>query len=295
VERVECVPNFSDGRDAATAAALRAALDSVPGARLLDWHADRDHNRSVGTVLGHPEAVAEAAFRAVAEALRRIDLNRHQGVHPRIGAADVCPFVPLEPTDMPACVALARAFGERVAADLSLPVYLYGEAARDPARSALPAVRRGGFEGLREAIGTDPARAPDHGPRAVHPTGGALAVGAREFLIAFNVELDSQDLGAARAIAREVRASSGGLPGIRALGLELRETGRVQVSCNVCRPREVGLVRLFEAIETGARARGLALHGSELVGMAPPWALDAAIAERVGLRGFDADRMCLPL
>lgn len=292
--RVECVPNFSDGRDPAVAAALRAALDAVPGARLLDWHADPDHNRSVGTILGRPAAVSEAAFRAVAEAVRRIDLNRHEGVHPRMGAADVCPFVPLDPDDRPACLALAHAFGERVARELDLPVFYYGEAARDPSRSALPDVRRGGFERLRESIATDPRRAPDVGPRAVHPTAGALAVGVRDFLVAFNVDLASSDLDAARAIARKVRASSGGLAGIRALGLELRAAGRVQVSCNVCRPREVGLVTLFEAIEREASARGLAIHGSELVGMAPAWALDARIAARVALRGFDAARMCLP-
>lgn len=294
MERVECVPNFSDGRDPSVAAALRQALASVPGARLLDWHADPDHHRSVGTVLGAPDAVSEAVLRAVAEAVRRIDLNRHQGVHPRMGAADVCPFVPLDPLDMPACVALARAFGERVARELGVPVFFYGEAALDPTRRALPDVRRGGFERLREAIASDPRRAPDVGPCAVHPTAGALAVGARDFLVAFNVDLDSTDLDAARAIARRVRESSGGLAGIRALGLELRAVGRVQVSCNVCRPREVGLVPLFEAIEREARARGLAIHGSELVGMAPAWALDARVAARVALRGFDAARMCLP-
>jgi len=290
---IECVPNFSDGRDPTVARALQAAIRSVAGVRLLDWHADPDHNRSVATLVGGPAAVVEAARRAIAQAARSIDLTRHLGVHPRIGATDVCPFVPLAAGEMPVCIAAAHALGERVGAELDLPVYFYGEAARTPARRALPDVRRGGFEGLRESLASDPARRPDAGPARLHPTAGAVAIGARGFLVAFNVELDSNDLGLARTIARAVRESDGGLPGIRALGLALAQRDRVQVSLNLCAPERTGLVAVFAEVERRARAAGVAVRVSELVGLAPRSALDADVARAVRLPAFDPVRQVL--
>jgi len=290
---IECVPNFSDGRDPAVAAALRAAIEGVAGVRLLGWHSDPDHHRSVATFAGAPEAVEEAAFRAIARAAERIDLRRHAGAHPRLGATDVCPFVPLEPggpDGMQRCVRAAERVGARVVAELGLPVYLYGEAARIPERRALPAVRRGGFEGLRTAVEQDPARRPDLGPARMHPSAGAVALGARDFLVAFNVNLAIRDLAVARAIARAIRESDGGLPGIRALGLELPSQGCVQVSINLCDPRRTGLLAVFAEVERLAREAGTAIRGSELVGLAPRFALDASIARAVRLPDFDARR-----
>jgi glutamate formiminotransferase len=290
---LECVPNFSDGRDPAVAAELQAAIRATDGVRLLDWHADRDHDRSVATFVGEPASVEAAAFAAIACAARRIDLSRQRGVHPRIGAADVCPFVALEPADRTRAVSSAHALGKRVGAELGLPVYFYGEAALRPERVALPDVRRGGFEGLARAVREDPARCPDEGPARLDPRAGAVAIGARGFLVAFNVELESADLEAARAIAREVRESNGGLAGVRALGLALATRGIVQVSLNLCAPERTGLVAVFDAVERGARARGLSIRGSELVGLAPRFALDDRIARHVRLAGFDAQRHVL--
>jgi glutamate formiminotransferase len=286
--RIECVPNFSDGRNPAVAQALRGAIGSVAEVRLLGWHSDVDHNRSVATFVGPKEAVSEAAFRAIACASERIDLGTHRGVHPRLGATDVCPFVPLDGAMSP-CVEAAWSLGERVAAELGLPVYFYGEAARIPERRNLPEVRRGGFEGLQQALASDPSRRPDLGPHVLHPRAGAIAIGARGYLVAFNVNLATRDLGLARSIARAVRERDGGLPGSRALGLALECRGCVQVSLNLCAPRETGLVRVFQEVERLARAAGVDVLATELVGLAPRFALDGAIAREVQL-DFDPKR-----
>jgi len=290
---IECVPNFSDGRDPAVAAALRAAIGAVSGVRLLGWHSDPDHNRSVATFAGEPGPVADAALAAIACAAARIDLRRHEGVHPRLGATDVCPFVPLAGHDMPSCVRSAHGLGGRVGSELGLPVYFYGEAALSPARRALPDVRRGGFEGLREAVERDPARRPDEGPARLHPSAGAIAIGARGFLVAFNVNLDSRDAALARSIARAIRESNGGLPGIRALGLELASQRCVQVSVNLCEPARTGLVAVFEAVVRLAERAGVAVRNSELVGLAPRFALDGAVARAVHLLDFDPEKHVL--
>jgi glutamate formiminotransferase len=283
---IECVPNFSDGRDPAVAAAIRAAISSVGGVRFLGWHADPDHNRSVASFVGDPSVVREAARRAIVEATRRIDLTRHSGVHPRLGATDVCPFVPLGDAPMASCIEQAHALGAEVGRELALPVYYYGFAARRPERRALPDVRRGGFEGLRQTLGRDPARRPDAGPECLHRSAGAVAIGARRCLVAFNVNLESRDLELARSIARAVRESSGGFPGIRALGLELATQGCVQVSLNLCAPEETGLLAVFEPIERLAREAGVRIRGSELVGLAPRRTLDAHVASAVRLASF---------
>jgi len=291
--RLECVPNFSDGRDARLAAELQAVIRAESGVRLLDWHTDPDHNRSVATFAGEAAAVERAAFAAIALAAARIDLAAHSGVHPRIGATDVCPFVALEPEGRGVAVARAHALGRRVAEELGLPVYFYGEAALRPQCVALPDVRRGGFEGLRQALRADPARRPDLGPAELHPRAGAVVIGARSFLLAFNLELEGADLELARAVARAVRESSGGLPGVRALGLALASRGVVQVSLNLCAPERTGLVAVFEAVERAARARGARVARGELVGLAPRFALDAAIARHVRLPDFEPRRHVL--
>jgi glutamate formiminotransferase len=215
---------------------------------------------------GAPDAVAEAAFQTVQEAAARIDLRRHRGVHPRIGAADVVPFVPLGTTPMATCVALAEQLAARVGAELDLPVYLYGEAARRPERRALAAVRRGEYEGLSRAIATDPDRAPDYGPAALGPA-GAVAIGARQPLIAFNVLLATDDLAVAKAVARSVRASSGGLPAVQALGVPCSLPGAVQVTMNLTDTRQTSLLTAFGAVQTAAARWGVAVLESELVGL----------------------------
>ncbi|MBV9357313.1 MAG: glutamate formimidoyltransferase, partial [Chloroflexi bacterium] len=212
---VECVPNFSEGRRSDVMDAIELAVTEVPDLVVLDRHADPIHNRMVLTLAGPVGPIAEAAFRAVRTAAALIDLGQHQGVHPRIGATDVLPFVPLASTPMALCVELAERVGRRIAAELDIPIYLYGEAARRPERRTLPAIRRGEYEQLREVVGEDPARVPDFGPRRLGPA-GATAVGARRFLIAYNVTLATDQLEVADAIARAIRASSGGLPAVQA-------------------------------------------------------------------------------
>jgi glutamate formiminotransferase len=293
VSLFECVPNFSEGRRAEVIESILDAIRGTSDVRLIDTSRDPDHNRSVATFVGGGEAVSEAAFRAMERAAETIDLSRHTGEHPRMGATDVCPFVPLAGASMSACVALAHRLGERAGSELAIPIFFYGEAALRPDRRSLPDVRRGGFELLREAIGSDPARAPDAGPAHIHPKAGATAVGARGFLIAFNVELETRDVEVARGVARDVRESSGGLPALRALGIELVSRGCTQVSMNLCDYRRTGLVAAFDAVRGAARRRGVGVRRSELVGLAPSAALDARIAEHVQLHDFEARRCIL--
>jgi glutamate formiminotransferase len=285
---VECVPNFSEGRRPEVLEAILAAIRAVPGARLIDQSMDASHNRAVVTFVGPPQAAAEAAFRAIACARDRIDLTKHQGEHPRIGATDVVPFVPLEGSSMQECVALAHALGARVGRELEIPVYFYEAAAKRPERRNLPDVRNIGFEKLRQAIAADPARTPDEGPRtALHPTAGATVIGARNFLIAFNVNLETQELPLAKEIARKIREKDGGLPGIKAMGFFLDDLHCAQVSMNVCNFQATGLERVYGEIEALAKAHGVGVRESELVGLAPRAALPPGLAQRIGLRGFD--------
>ena len=278
---VECVPNFSEGRDSARIEAIASAASSHAGVALLDLHRDPDHNRCVLTLAGEGPAVAEAVFRAVAVALAQIDLREQRGVHPRIGAADVIPFVPLAGTSLAECAALARSLGQRLAGELALPIYLYGAAASAPPRASLPWLRKPSFEGLGAALASE-ERAPDFGPRAPHPSGGATVVGARELLLAFNVDLESQDLRLARRIARALRTSSGGLPGVQAKGLPLAAQGRVQVSMNLYQLERTGPGRVYAEVERLAGAAGVEVASSELVGLMPEQALYEAA--RAGLR-----------
>jgi glutamate formiminotransferase/formiminotetrahydrofolate cyclodeaminase len=278
---VECVPNFSEGRDAATIAALRTALTSVPGVRLLDVQADPSHNRSVFTFVAPPDAAVEAALHAMRVATARIDLTRHSGEHPRMGATDVVPFVPVRDVTMDQCVALARRLAERAAAELEIPIYLYARAATRPERERLPDIRKGEFEGLRGRIGTDPAADPDFGPRRIHPTAGATAMGARPFLVAFNIYLDTADLGVAKEIAKQIRTSSGGLPAVQASGFEVG--GQAQVSMNLLDIDTTPPAAVYAAVEALARARGATVVKSEVVGLVPDRAILAAGAAALRL------------
>jgi len=274
---VECVPNFSEGRDAAKIDAIARAIAQAGGA-VLDRTLDADHNRAVITFVAAPEAIGEAAFRAVQTAAGLIDLRHHSGVHPRIGAADVVPFVPLGGVTMEDCVRIAETTGSRIASELGIPVYLYDRAARRPQCRNLADIRRGQFEGLLEAVVTDPARHPDFGER-LHPTAGATAVGARKILIAFNVNLNSPDLAAARAIARAVRFSSGGLPHVKAMGVLLGSRNLAQVSMNLTDFEATPLHVAFEAVRAEADKLGVRILQTEIVGLAPRQAVELAAAQ----------------
>jgi glutamate formiminotransferase / formiminotetrahydrofolate cyclodeaminase len=279
---VECVPNFSEGRDAATIDALRSALTAVPGVRLLDVQADPSHNRSVFTFVAPPEAAAQAAFNAMRIARDRIDLTRHKGEHPRMGATDVVPFIPVRDATMDDCVALARRLAERVGRELEIPVFLYARAAARPERERLPDIRKGEFEGLRDRIGNDPAADPDFGPRHIHPTAGATAIGARPFLVAYNIYLDTPDVGIAKEIAKKIRTSSGGLPAVQASGFDVG--GRAQVSMNLLDIDVTSPAAVFAVVQKEAGDRGVAVSRSEIVGLIP---------ER-GILGAGADALKLP-
>lgn len=288
---VECVPNFSEGRDPVRVARIADAARAVPGAAVLDVERDADHHRMVLTLAGDPEAVLEAAFRAAAVAVREIDLNAHRGQHPRMGAMDVCPFVPVSGVTMADCVALAKRLGERLGRELALPVFLYAEAASRPDRVRLPDIRKGEFEGLRERIGTDPDRAPDFGPARIHPTAGCTAVGARSFLIAFNVNLETADVEAAKAIAKLLRESDGGLPGVQAKGFAIEDGRAAQVSMNLLDYRKTSPGRAFAAVETEARRRGISVRGSEIVGLVPEAALLASAADLMRPAAFSPEQV----
>lgn len=269
---IECVPNFSEGRDLRVIDAIAARVTSVAGVHLLDRTSDRDHNRSVLTFAGPAAAVTEAMEGALEEAIARIDMRVHEGQHPRLGAVDVVPFVPLGESTIDECIQLARAFGKRVAERFDLPVYLYARAALSPAREVLADIRRPQFEGLHEAI-TTPDYTPDFGPARVHPTAGAVVVGARPFLIAYNINLESHDIDLAKQIARQVRERTGGLPRVQALGLFLDDLNCAQVSMNLLDFTVTPIWRVWEAVEAAAGEDGLALRESELIGLCPLKAL----------------------
>jgi glutamate formiminotransferase len=279
---VACVPNVSEGRDAARLARFAAAVRAVAGARLAGVHADADHHRSVFTVLGPPAAIAAAALALAGAVLAEVDMRQHRGVHPRLGALDVLPFVPLAGVTMAEAVALAHATGRALAARHALPVYFYAEAARRPERRALRAVRRGEYEGLAARLAS-PEGAPDEGPARFDPRAGAVVVGARDVLIAYNVWLASDDLQAARAVARAVRASAGGLPAVQALGLPLASRGRVQVSMNLLDYRVTPIPVAFDRVRQEAGRHGVAVERAELVGLAPRAAFADRSPDSVGL------------
>jgi glutamate formiminotransferase len=272
------VPNVSEGRDRAVLAELAARIAAVPGAYLLDASSDPDHHRSVFTLAGGPEALTTALLALYEAALQRVDLRRHEGVHPRVGAVDVTPFVPLAGTSMATAVATAAHLGEEVARRFSLPVLLYEEAAQSTGRRSLSALRRGGLEALGRRL-AEPNGAPDYGPRRLHLTAGATIIGARQPLIAVNVFLATTDPAVARAVARAVRESSGGLPAVRALGLALASRDRAQVSMNLVDRRRTSLGRLLAAVRREAEAHGVTVEATEIIGLVPEEALAEAAAE----------------
>lgn len=287
---LECVPNVSEGRRPEVIGRLFAAAASEPGVRLLDASSDPDHNRSVLTLAGEPEPLHRALLALYETALAEIDLRSHQGVHPRLGAVDVTPFVPLGGTPMETAVAAAERLGRAVAERFELPVFLYERAARRPERRLLAEVRRGGFEGLSARF-ADPAWAPDFGPARPHPTAGATVVGARFFLIAFNAVLDTPDVAVARAVARRVRESGGGLSAVRAMGVYLASRGRAQVSMNLVDYRRTSLAAALERVRGEAAGLGAQVIETEIVGLVPEEALLGALRETLANRTLDAGRI----
>jgi glutamate formiminotransferase len=298
VPALECVPNLSEGRRPEAVARMTAAFDSLPGVRLLDVSSDPDHHRSVLTLAGEPGDLIPALLALYEAAIAEIDLRSHQGVHPRVGAVDVVPFVPLAGAGatMADAVACAERLGAEVARRFGLPVYLYEEAARypeRPERRSLAEIRRGGFEGFPARI-ADPAWAPDFGPARVHPTAGVTVIGARFFLIAFNVVLDTPDVAVARAVARKVRESGGGLPAVRAMGVYLASRGLAQVSMNLLDYRKTPVLRAFERVREEAAALGARVLESELIGLMPEEAALGVVSDALQLPGFGIGRVLRP-
>ncbi len=288
---VQCVPNFSEGRDPKVVDQIVAAICSVSGVTLLDREMDANHNRCVITIVGDPDAVAEAAFRGAKKAAELIDLTWHKGEHPRIGATDVVPFIPIAGVTMDDCVALARQAAARIASELGIPTYLYEKAATRPERVGLENIRKGQFEGLRTAIETDPDRAPDFGPRKVHPTAGATVVGARGPLIAYNIYLQTNDLALAKEIAKSIRTSSGGFPCVKAMGMNIEDRGIVQVSMNLTNFEETSIFTVFEAVRQRAAARGVEILSSQIVGLVPQKALINLAESYLKLENFFHDQI----
>jgi glutamate formiminotransferase len=288
---VECVPNFSEGRRKAVVDKIVYSIRSVPGIKVLDVEMDHDHNRSVVTFTGTKDSVQEAAFRGARAAAELIDLNTHKGEHPRMGALDVLPFIPIDGVTMDDCVEIAKRVGARVGKELKIPVYLYEAAASKPERRNLENVRRGEFEGLKEAILKDDSKFPDFGPRMLHPTAGATAIGARMPLIAFNVNLKSEDIEVAKGIAKKIRASSGGLPHVKALGFHLKEKGMVQVSMNLTDYTVTPISKVIDEISKEAASRGVEIAEGELIGLIPLDAVCDLAAKFLKIPNFTSNQV----
>jgi glutamate formiminotransferase/formiminotetrahydrofolate cyclodeaminase len=285
---VECVPNFSEGRRPEIVAKIRDAIAAVAGVHLLDVSSDQSHNRTVVTFVAPVESAVDAAYAGISMARQHIDLTKHKGEHPRMGATDVVPFIPLEGSTMEDCIVLARSLGERVGRELEIPVFLYERAATRPDRENLADVRRGEFEGLRDEIGKNANRTPDFGPPRIHPTAGAVAIGARPFLVAYNVYLGpATNVAVAKEVAKAVRGSSGGLRYVKGLGLEV--DGQAQVSMNLVDTEKTPLYRAFDVVKMEAEARGVSPTWSEIVGLVPERALFDTAARHVQLRDFNPD------
>ncbi|HNP61534.1 MAG TPA: glutamate formimidoyltransferase [Nitrospirales bacterium] len=288
---VECVPNVSEGRDTALLALLTEGIRSVPNVSLLDLHVDSDHHRSVFTLAGEPEAMATALFQFIREAQHGIDLRTHQGQHPRIGAVDVVPWIPLRGVTMEECAGYAKDLGRRVGQELGIPVFLYEQAAIVPLRARLDVIRRGDLSGLQERMYQEADWKPDFGPNVLHPTAGAVAIGARFFLIAFNVVLKSQDIQVARRIARAIRSSGGGLPALKAMGVPLPSKGLVQVSMNLIDFRQTSLRAAFHAVERESHRWGVDIEESEIVGLVPQEAWDVDLSTDLKLKDWNPERV----
>src|SRR3984893_10870061 len=288
---IECVPNFSEGRDAGKVDAIVAAMSGVPGVYVLDREMDADHNRSVVTLAGEPDAVAEAALRGTGKALQLIDLTKHTGAHPRVGATDVLPFIPIEGVTIEDCVALARRVGEEIWKRFRIPVFFYEAAATRPDRVNLENVRRGQFEGLREDLKKNHDRQPDVGEPKLHPTAGVTVVGARKFLVAYNVNLNTADVSVANKIAKAIRFSSGGLRYVKSMGVELKARNLAQVSINLTDFEQTPMHRVYEMVKREAERYGAAPVGSEIVGLVPKKALELAADYFLQLEDFSPSQV----
>jgi len=286
---VECVPNFSEGRDAARIDAIVQAILAVPEVVLLDREADADHNRSVLTFVGPPGAVVDAAFRSVEKAVALIDLTKQQGAHPRIGAADVIPFIPIEGVTLEECVQLSERLAAEIWSKLKVPVYLYEAAARRPERTNLENIRRGQFEALVQEMGTIPARDPDVGDPVCHPTAGATVTGARKFLIAYNINLNTPDVAVAKRIARKIRFSSGGFPCVKAMGVLLASRNLAQVSMNLTDFHQTPIDQVFDAVRDEAAREGVEIAGSEIIGLVPNEAISMTDPAYLKVENFRPD------
>jgi glutamate formiminotransferase / formiminotetrahydrofolate cyclodeaminase len=283
---VECVPNFSEGRRPEVIDAIVAATTSVPNIYLLDREMDADHNRAVLTIVGPPESIGEAALRGVEEAAKHIDLTKHSGGHPRVGATDVIPFVPIRGVTIEECVKIARSVGKEIAEKFKIPVYLYEAAAMIPERTNLENIRKGQFEGLRVEIETNPERRPDFGEARIHPTAGAVVVGARKPLVAYNIDLNTPDIAIAKQIAKRIRFSSGGFPCVKAMGVLLRERNQAQVSMNLTDYETTPVEVVFDAVRREAAVAGVEVVGSEIVGLIPQKALDQVAAAYLKVQNY---------
>lgn len=290
---IECVPNFSEGKRQEVVEAIVSAIKSVKDIKLLDKEMDASHNRSVITFIGPPEAVKSAAFKATEKASQLIDLTKHKGEHPRMGATDVIPFIPLQDATMDDCVAIARAVGKDIGDKLQIPVYLYEYAATRPERKNLADVRKGQFEGLREELGKKTERTPDFGPNRIHPTAGATAVGARMILIAFNVNLDTDYLDVAKRIAKKIRQSSGGMPYVKALGVLIDKHNRqlAQVTINLTDYKITSMKKVFETIKQEVLVDGIKVLESELIGLAPQDAFQDTSPEELLITDFNPQQI----
>lgn len=287
---IETVPNFSEGRNQAKIAKILDCFTGVKGVKLLDHHTDRDHNRLVVTAAGEPVSIKKAVLAAVDVAVKTIDLRKHKGEHPRMGAVDVIPFIPIRDVSMEEAVTLSVDVGRKIWQNFRLPVFLYEESAARPERKSLPDIRRGEFEGMSEKL-KDPQWKPDFGDAAVHPTAGVVAVGARRPLVAFNVNLDTNSMAAATAIARAVRHQTGGLRYCRAIPINLKERGIVQVSMNMTDYTRTPLYRALELVRVEAKRYGVNVIGSEIVGLVPADALTESAAYYMGLEDFTTDQI----
>lgn len=283
---IECVPNFSEGEDEEL---IGQIVSSIKTSKVLDVHSDPDHNRTVVTLVGTPAEIKQAAFDLTERAMQLLDVKDHQGVHPFIGVMDVIPFIPLKGSTMNEAIGVAHQLGKELWEKLKLPVYFYGQAAKIPERADLPYVRKGGYEALRREIG-NPDRKPDVG-QGLHVTAGAVAAGARNFLIALNVNLRSNDVTIARSIAQNIRESHGGLKGVRALGLELKSKGITQVSINITDHQETSLRQVFSEVKVWAKEYQVEILGSELVGLIPKDAVFPGLADVLKLRGFSEKKI----
>ena len=288
---IECVPNVSEGRNTGIIDMLTSTVQNTKGVALLDLHQDPDHNRSVLTYAGEPEALAHAAFDLAENVLAHIDMNSHGGVHPRIGALDVMPFIPLIGTTMRDCIELAKKVGARIGSELQIPVFLYEEACLIPQRRQLEIIRRGGLNGLASRMQSDQFWIPDYGPRQPHARVGACVVGARQLLIAYNVVLESNKLAIAQQIAEKIRSSGGGLPSLKAIGVDLQSRGLVQVSMNLTNHHETSISMAFEAIMRKAREHEVAIVESEIVGLVPKEALDSIDVSLLKLKTWNPDQV----